>query len=145
MSQSNTITLWNNLYNSSNWAIFKCLILYSVWDIPLNILWYFMKLQSKGTLKSHLVYWQTNASVHPFNTHTHKLILLLPCCLVSSSWPGPGIWGNVLRGRWSKGRRGLVSHGSCEGSAWFLAPPADNSQTACRCSPPLADSYRTDG
>lgn len=45
--------------------------------------------------------------------------------------------------RWSRGRRGLWSHGSCGGSAWFSAPPAGSSQTACRCSPPPADSCKT--
>ena len=72
------------------------------------------------------------------------MILLLPCCLISSLWPGPGIWENDLRGRWSKGRHGLASHGSCAESAWSLAPPADSSQTVCRCSPPPADSFRKD-
>lgn len=106
----------------------------------------FLSAASKGWhqseyCKNHLMYYTT--LVWSFS-HIHTVLLCLPCCLVSSWSQGPGIWVNALRGRWSKGRRGLVSHGSCEESAWFSVPPAGNSQTVCRCSPPLADSCRED-
>lgn len=72
------------------------------------------------------------------------MTLLSPCCRASSWWPGRGIWASGPRGRWSKGRHGLASRGSCVESAWSSALPASSSQTACRCSPPPAGSYRTD-
>lgn len=72
-----------------------------------------------------------------------QTLYTLPCCQASSLLPSPGTWVNGLRGKWNKGRRGVASRGSCEGSAWFSAPLADSFQTACRCSPPPAGSCKT--
>lgn len=59
----------------------------------------------------------------------------VPYCRASSSSPGPGTWGNVLSGRWNRGRCGSWCRGSWTASAWSSAPPGGSSQTECRCSP----------
>lgn len=79
-----------------------------------------------------------NSSILRCETHTgaaDQCQRCVPYCRASSWSRGPGTWGNVLSGRWNRGRCGSWCRGSWTASAWSSAPPGGSSQTECRCSP----------